>query len=175
MGSLPINSVSIPELLMGRLTPAEVDFVEKQILLPARLAEEHERKVAAARQKDPLWRLEDAQLLLEQVAALSQESSVPASRIRALKDAMAGIQVYPRPTSATEQPTDPLREAVCSLETAAKAVSGGRYGRATPGSSRRSKVYENWQAIVRHVEGGNAGSESLLRALQATGWVKSRG
>lgn len=175
VGSLPINAVSVPEPLKGRLSPAELDFVEKQILLPARLSEEQARRVAAARHRDPLWRLEDAQRLLEQVAALSQESSVPAARLRTLKEAMAGIQVHPRATHAADQPTDPLRDAVSSLEAAAKAVTGGRYGRATPGSSRRSQVYENWQAIVKHVEGGIAGSESLLRALQAMGWVKSRG
>lgn len=174
VGSLPINAVSVPETLNGRLTPAELDFVEKQILSPARLAEEQARKVTATRLKDPLWRLEDAQRLLEQVAALSQESSVPAARLRALKEAMACIQVHPRPANAPDQQTDPLRDAVSSLEAAAKAVAGGRYGRATPGSSRRSQVYENWQAIVKHVEGGNTGNESLLRALQAMGWVKSR-
>lgn len=174
VGSLPINAVSVPEPLKGRLTSTELDFVEKQILLPARLAEEQARRVAAARHRDPLWRLEEAQRLLGQVAALSQESSVPAARLRTLKEAMAGIQVHPRPTHAVDQPTDPLRDAVSSLEAAAKAVAGGRYGKATPGSSRRSQVYENWQAIVKHVEGSTAGSESLLRALQAMGWVKSR-
>lgn len=175
VGSLPINAVSVPEPLKGRLTSAELDFVEKQILLPARLAEEQARRVAAARHRDPLWRLEEAQRLLEQVAALSQESSVPAARLRTLKEALAGIQVHPRPAHAADQPTDPLRDAVSSLEAAANAVAVGRYGKAMPGSSRRSQVYENWQAIVKHVEGGTAGNESLLRALQAMGWVKSRG
>lgn len=175
VGSLSINAVSVPEPLKGRLTSAELDFIEQQILLPARLAEEQARRVDAARHRDPLWRLEEAQRLLEQVAALSHESSVPAARLRTLKEAVTSIQVHPRATHAADQPTDPLRDAVSSLEAAAKAVAGGRYGRATPGSSRRSQVYENWQAIVKHVEGGTAGNESLLRALQAMGWVKSRG
>lgn len=175
VGSLPIGAIAVPESLKGRLSTEELDFVEKQILLPARLAEEHARRAAIARQKDPLWRVEEAQRLLEQVAALSQESTVPAARLRTLKEALAGIQVHPRPTHAPEQQTDPLRDAVISLEAAAKAVAGGRYGRASPGSSRRSQVYENWQAIVRHVEGGNTESESLLRTLQSMGWVKTRG
>ena len=175
VGSLPISAVSVPDSLALRLSPAERDFVEKQILLPARLAQEQARREAVVRQKDPLWRIEDAQHLLEQVAALSQDSSVPAARLRALKEALAGIQVYPRPTHVPDQQTDPLREAVSCLEAAAKAVASGRYGRATPGSSRRSQVYENWQAIVRHVEGGTTGSDSLLRALQSMGWVKTRG
>lgn len=174
VGSLPVNAVSVPESLALRLSPEERDFVEKQILSPARLAQEQARREAVVRQKDPLWRIEDAQRLLEQVAALSQDSSVPAVRLRALKEALGGIQVHPRHSPVPDQQSDPLRDAVASLEVAAKAVASGRYGRATPGSSRRSQIYENWQAIVRHVEGGTSGNESLLRALQSMGWVKTR-
>lgn len=174
IGSLPIDATSAPEELLSRVTPDELLFVEKRILQPARLAAEREGRVAAARAKDPVWRVDDALRLLQEVVSLSATSAVPVSRIKAVRDTLGAINAYPRQPETSKIEKDPLRDAVLSLDAAAKFVTEGGYGIAPAGASRKSQVYENWQAIVRHVEGGDSGDVSLLRALQSKGWVKTR-
>lgn len=175
VGSLPLDAQVLPEELAARLTPTELAFVEDRVLRPARQAAEREQRLAAARTRDPLWRMDEAIRLLQEVSTLTNERPIPLGRVKLLRDVVAALPFQAQTGSLQQVVQDPLSVAVAALKSAAEAVASGHYGSAAPGGSRKSPVYQHWQAVTRHVEGGGPGTVSLLRALQMKGWVKTRG
>ena len=78
------------------------------------------------------------------------------------------------PALATEQSvSDPLKAALGAIKLARDAVLTGRYGTAPAEGVRGTSVYKMWADIFETV-GGSDGN-SLMRALQAKGFAKTRG
>jgi hypothetical protein len=66
-----------------------------------------------------------------------------------------------------------LRDALAAIKAARDAVLAGRYGTAPAEGVRATYPYKKWAEIFEAVEG--TGSDSLMRALQAKGFAKTRG
>ncbi len=76
-------------------------------------------------------------------------------------------------TAVTTKPTDPLTDALTAIRAGAQAVSAGRYGKAPAEGVRNTRAYKLWAQLFDAMQGEAEGS--LLRALQASGFVKKRG
>ena len=179
VGSMPIDSLSIPDELLALLPAAELDHIRKTLVEPARLAAEARLAQAEQQRRDPVWRLEEAVKLVREAAELSADVVVPQDRIRALTDALTmvkgiGGSHQPQPARPDAQKGDPLTDALKAIRVAAQAVRDGRYGHAPVDGARKSKTYEVWMEISREID-GTGGPDGLLRALQSRGWVKVRG
>lgn len=174
VGSLSLDAQALPEELAARLTPTELAFVEERVFQPARQAAEREQRLLTARARDPLWRVDEAIRLLKEACALATERHIPPGRVKELREVVAALPGVSQSDEPKRSARDPLSVAVTALQVAAEAVAEGQYGSPVPGTSRKSSVYQHWQSVTRHVEGGGSGV-SLLKALQARGWVKTRG
>ena len=179
VGSMPIDSESIPDELMALLSPQEVDHIQKALVEPARMASQARLAQAEHKRRDPIWRLEEAVKLVREAAALSADAVVPQGRIQSLTDALASVMSIggshqPQPQRPDVQKGDPLADALKAIRVAAQAVRDGRYGNAPVDGARKSKTYEGWMEISREID-GTGGPDGLLRALQSRGWVKVRG
>jgi hypothetical protein len=174
VGSLPVDAEAIPDDIKSRLSSEELAFVERAVIGPARVTAEMKRREAEHRLKDPLWRLEDAGRLLREAAALSVDAHVPQGRLKAVADALAAVKAVGGAYRPDVRKEDFLATALDAIRSAARAIQDGHYGNAPAEGVRRSKVYADWIEITREVE-GTGRQEGLLRALQRTGWVKSKG
>ena len=176
VGSLPASAETIPGALRERLSDDELAFVDAKICGPAREAAERQRLEDEVRERDPGWRLEEAQRLVREAAARSAGMPVSATRLGALQDALSGVKTD---STAIQMPTnakgtdDPLRSALAAVQEAARAVAAGRYGKAPDEQVRSTKTYRLWADFWEATQG--EGEASLLRALQAKGFVKRRG
>jgi hypothetical protein len=170
VGCLSMQSTEIPSAVAAKLTAEERDFLEQQVLQPARRASELAKAQAQVRERDPLWRLDEGLRLIREAAALSAQGKVPASRVREIQSALDAVQVIGAPSRPVER--DPLEVAVQALRHAARAVAMGHYGRAPDEGVRKSAVYANWLSISEHVDG--TARDGLLRQLQAAAWVKAK-
>lgn len=179
VASLPVDSIAIPGELTALLSAEEADYVDKNLLVPARLAAEALRMQVESERRDPVRRLDQAARLVREAAALSADAVVPQGRIKAIADALAtvrslGCSTLPSAPRQEAQKADPLVEALKAIRAAAQAVRDGHYGHAPIDGARRSKPYELWMEISRDID-GTSGPDGLLRALQGCGWVKVRG
>lgn len=170
LGSLSLQATEIPSDTGAKLTQAERDFVERQVVYPATQALQRAEAEAQKRSRDPLWRLEEGLRLVREAAALSAQGAVPAARVRELQNALATIQVIGASARPVER--DPLESALEALRNAAKAVGNGYYGAAPEEGVRKSPVYTRWLEISEQVDGSV--SDGLLRQLQAKAWVKAK-
>ncbi len=178
VGSLPVATEAIPDALRERLSDAERAFIDAKICGPAREAAERQRVEDEVRERDPGWRLEEAQRLVREAAARSAGMPVSATRLADLQDALAGVKADgPAPpaakTNGKTAEVDPLQLALAAVQEAARAVAAGRYGKAPAEQVRSTRTYRLWADLWAAVEGETEGS--LLRALQDRGFVKRRG
>ena len=174
VGSIAQDATSVSAELRERLTEEESDFVEDRICRPARDRIADQAREAERRESDPAWRVAEAQRLVEEAVELSAEqpvSGVTVTRLRETVDRLriAGDQAKARGGSST----DPLAEAASAVRAAALAVANGRYGKAPAEQVRTTRTYKLWSELFELVQGES--DTSLLRALQAKGYVKRRG
>lgn len=170
LGSMSLLATQIPSDTGAKLTPAEREFVERQVVHPAQHALARAQAEAQKRRSDPLWRLDEGLRLVREAAALSAHGAVPPARVRELQNALSTIHVIGTLIRTAER--DPLESAVEALRHAARAVGDGYYGPAPEEGVRKSPVYTRWLAISEQVDG--SASDGLLRQLQARGWVKAK-
>ncbi|QQX85247.1 hypothetical protein JJQ59_04695 [Cupriavidus necator] len=176
VGSLPVDSLEVPARLAKKLSAEERLYVERVVIEPAKRAvEEHLRK-EAERERDPGWRIDEAARLLREARDRVVEGAVTAdagqvARLSELIDEIGGVRDLP-PPEANISNGDPLGDALAALQRAAQSVRDGHYGSAPELGVQSTGVYRAWSAITAAVDGG--GKDSLLRALQAQGWVKVR-
>ena len=177
VGSLPVTTEAIPEALRGRLSDDECAFVDARICAPAKAAAERQRREAERRERDPGWRLEEAQRLANEAVERSAGMPVSAASLGALQEALARLKTdgsAPHAATAMSQVTDdPLQSALAAVQGAARAVAAGRYGKAPAEQVRSTRTYRLWADLWEATQG--EGDASLLRALQARGFVKRRG
>lgn len=174
VGSLAGNALEVPQPLRERLTSEELAQLEAKVCKPARLALQQVMEQAQLREKDPVWRIQEAQKLVIQAANRSEERKVSRHYVDALQRELARVQlegpVAPM-SPAKERTDDALLQAVKALRAAAQALRDGAYGRAPASGVRETRTYRLWADIVDAVEGETG---SLLKALQDKGFAKSR-
>lgn len=175
VASVPEGSIDIPAHVRELLTQHETQFVEQSICAPARAAQAEARAATARREADPVWRIEEAVRLLEEAATCSTDALVPEVRLSRITAAAGKIRTIgqqgTRPPITSVQ-TDPLRDALTSLQAAARAVKTGRYGNGPAEGMKSTSVYALWLDLQEALEGPQ--EESLMRCLQARGFVKTR-
>ena len=174
VGSIAADATEVPAELLKRLTKEEVEFVEKSVCQPARERIADQAREAERRERDPAWRVAEAARLAEEAVERSVEQPLSAVTVTRLREKVerlriAGDQAKPRAGPAA----DPLAEAVSAVRAAAQAVATGRYGKAPAEQVRTTRAYRMWAELLELVQGNT--DASLLRALQATGFVKKRG
>ena len=174
VGSIAVDATVIPAELRERLTEDEVEYVEDRVCRPERERIAAQKSEAEFRERDPAWRVAEAQRLVEEAVERSAEQPVPCVTVTRLQEnverlRIAGDQAKARGGSTT----DPLAEALSAIRSAAQAVASGRYGKAPAKDVRGTRPYKLWAQLLEAVQG--AGGGSLLRALQEKGYVKRRG
>jgi len=185
VASISLDAEGVPPELESKLSAVELEYLETKVFQPARVAEEQRRKQREHHAIDPIWRLDEAARLSAEAAVLSEQGAVPNIKVAAVQAAISRVRmIAPVPTaSTTTKPqlsahteagrSDPLREALAAIKTARDAVIAGRYGSAPAEGVRSTYAYKKWSEIFEAVEG--TGGDSLLRALQAKGFAKTRG
>ncbi len=173
-GSIALDATAVPEALREHLSEDDVAFVEDKVCRPARERIAQQLREAEQRERDPAWRVAEAARLVEEAVERSAERPVAAVSVTQLREKVerlrvAGDQAKPRAGPAA----DPLAEAVSAVRAAAQAVANGRYGKAPAEQVRTTRAYRMWAELLELVQGNT--DASLLRALQATGFVKKRG
>lgn len=174
IGSIAADADAIPQDLALKLTPPESLELERRVFVPARQARQLAQQAAERRERDPIWRLLDAQKLVVQAAELSQGAPVSRHYMDALQRELSRVQFDAPPAPAPalrERPQDALGQALNAVRAAAQAVREGAYGRAPATGVRETRTYKLWAELVEAVDGGQG---SLLRALQDRGFAKSR-
>ena len=174
MGSIALDATAVPEALRERLSEDDVAFVEDKVCRPARDRIADQAREAEQRERDPGWRVAEAMRLVDEAVERSAERPVAAVSVTQLQEKVerlrvAGDQAKPRAGPAADQ----LAEAVSAVRAAAQAVANGRYGKAPAEQVRTTRTYRMWAELLELVQGNT--DASLLRALQATGFVKKRG
>ena len=172
LGAIPNDAQVIPPELKELLTAEEQAQLHQKVLVPAAAA----RAAVAKREREPGWRIEEAARLLSEAAERSESVHVFASQLAEVKKALGSIKVFEsHPSSPAASPplqrSDKLADVVDAVKAAAESVRNGDYGRAPAEGARSTRPYRLWSDIQEALEGGE---RSLLRALQAKGFVKTR-
>jgi hypothetical protein len=176
VGSLPANSTQLSPELVAKLDDAERAFVDKAVFGPARAAAERLAVEARLRERDPIWRIEQAVSLIEEAAQRSETNKVPLARVTSVMKAASGIQTFEssdaKPAPGPTAQSDPMKDAIAALKLAAEAVRQGRYSTAPAEGMKSTRPYKLWVEIQEALDGAHEGS--LMRALQSRGYVKTR-
>jgi hypothetical protein len=184
VGSLPLDSVCLPDDLVGKISADELQFLERNIFEPARLVEGKRAAAKKHRETDPIWRLDDALRLVQDAAERSDRAAVPNVKVTALSAALVKVRTITQAIGAASpavnsaaQPTpqfrtDPLIVARDAIKAARDAVLAGHYKNAPAEGVRNTHPYKLWAEIFDAIEGRNG--SSLMQALQAKGFVKTR-
>lgn len=177
VGSLPTDAETFPPQLAIKLSADEHAFLEAKLFQPSRLAGQQKQRAVEIREADPLWRLSEAERLTLEAALKSEKGAVPNAKVFAVQAALAKVRTILQASINSpqmEQPrSDPLKDALAAIRTARDSVLAGRYGTAPVEGIRGTTVYKLWADIFETV-GGSEGN-SLMRALQAKGYAKTRG
>ena len=174
VGSIALDAAAIPAEVRERLTEDEVEFVEDRVCRPERERIAAQASEAELRERDPAWRVAEAQRLVEEAIERSAEQPVTGTAVMRLREQLERLRVAGgTQLSKATSTTDPLAEALSAVRAAAQAVANGRYGKAPAKDVRGTRPYKLWAQLLEAVQG--EGSGSLLRALQEKGYVKRRG
>ena len=127
VGSLPAESLAIPDDLAGKLTDAERGYVEREIIEPARQRAEDERLKAQARERDPNWRIVEAARLLKEARNLSDACPGVLDAVGAAGavDVSEHLRGFVLPSRQNSQTNHPLNDALESIRRATKSVKDG--------------------------------------------------
>jgi len=175
VASLSNKCTEVPPDVAALLTDEEVAFVDRRVCEKARTLEFLAQHAREKREKDPLWRIAEATRLLDEAAVRSENALVPDTVIAKVSAAASRVQTLtPAATRLATAPaqTDPLRDALAALKTAAQAVRSGRYGSGPAEGMKSTAVYARWLELQSALEGTD--ESSLMRSLQARGFVKTR-
>lgn len=172
--SVDVNTTAIPAEVDALLTKEQRELLMSRIVVPAQRRAAQKRADDEARITDPGWRLTEALTLISDAGRLSLANAVPSKRVADLTEALRGVVVIGGSRTLSREPSeDPIDAALKAIRTAAKAVEGGHYGKAPSTGVRETKTYQRWQDVQRALTGDHG--DSLMRALQRTGFVKTKG
>ena len=172
--SVDVNATAIPPEVDALLTKVQRELLMGRVIVPAQRRAAQKRADDEARVIDPGWRLAEALILVNDAGRLSLANAVPSKRVVDLTEALRGVVVIGGSRTLSREPTeDPIDAALRAIRAAAKAVEGGHYGRAPSTGVRETKPYQRWQDVQRALTGDDG--DSLMRALQRMGFVKTKG
>ena len=172
--SVNVDATTIPPEVDALLTREQRDLLMSRVVVPAQRRAAQKRADDEARVTDPGWRLTEALTLVNEAQRLSLANAVQPKRVTELSEALRGVVVIGGSRTLAREPTeDPIDAALKAIRAAAKAVEGGHYGRAPSTGVRETKPYQRWQEVQRALT-GDVG-DSLMRALQRMGFVKTKG
>lgn len=174
VSSLPLACTEVPDALRELLTDAELGYVDAAVCSPAREAAAAVQRALIARDADPVWRIEEAQRLVMEAAERSCNHQVSEVRIQRLMQVARSVRTdATQPVAKAQAPCiDAMQEALKAVKAAISAVEAGEYGKAPQTGARNTTTYRVWMQIYEAVCG--RGDSSLMRALQARGFAKSR-
>jgi hypothetical protein len=190
VAGLDVDLELIPATVLAKLSAAEQSFVTARVIQPAIQRSAELRLAAERRERDPIWRLEQATDLIVEAAQRSEREVVPDSKVNAAKAALQNVRTLSRLQSQPQPPQsgsaavsiaplpstnskDSLKDALDAIRAARDAVTNGRYGQAPKEGVRSTYPYRKWAEILEAVTGSE--SKSLMRALQERGFAKTRG
>ncbi|WP_432258029.1 hypothetical protein [Cupriavidus sp. TMH.W2] len=170
VGSLPIDSLSIPSELVDKLTDAERIYVESKVIEPARQTAEAKRIAEEAHARDPNWRIKEAAALLRAASELPDAGpeSLSAVGVAAVEYAIASLRAFARPSEGVSPVDHPLKRVVDALQDASREISEGHHDRAQVENMKETEENKLWTEIKSE-------TDELMRALQAAGFVKKKG
>jgi len=172
--SVDVNATTIPAETDVLLTKEQRELLMSRVVVPAQRRAAQKRADDEARVSDPGWRLTEALTLVNDAGRLSLANAVQPKRVTELTEALRGVVVIGGSRTLSREPSeDPIDAALKAIRAAAKAVEGGHYGRAPSTGVRETKTYQRWQDVQRALTGEDG--ESLMRALQRMGFVKTKG
>ena len=172
--SVDVNATAIPSEVDALLTRVQRELLMGRVIVPAQRRAAQKRADDEARVSDPGWRLAEALTLVTEAARLSLGNAVQLKRVAELTEALRGVVVIGGSRTLPREPTeDPIDVALKAIRAAAKAVEGGHYGKAPSTGVRETKPYQRWQDVQRALTGDDG--DSLMRALQRMGFVKTKG
>ena len=172
--SVDVNATTIPAEIHVLLTKEQRELLMSRVVVPAQRRAAQKRTEDEARVSDPGWRLAEALTLVTEAGRLSLANAVQPKRVTELAEALRGIVVLGGSRTLAREPSeDPIDTALKAIRAAAKAVEGGHYGKAPSTGVRETKPYQRWQEVQRALT-GDVG-DSLMRALQRMGFVKTKG
>lgn len=174
VGAMPAQATEIPPALKGKLSEFEFDDLMVKVCEPAREAVAAAEAAAKHREADPVWRLQEAARLIAEAAARATQAPVSTYQVEAVQRELGRVVSSGSRSSnpASSVGADPLTELLAGVRQAAKSVRDGRYGNAPEEGVRSTKTYQLWSELVEATMG--EGPNSLMRALQARGYVKTR-
>ena len=176
VGSLPVDADALCTALAIKLSTEEHAFLETKLFQPSRLASQQKQRALEIREADPLWRLGEAERLTLEAALRSEKGAVPCAKVTAVHSALSKVRTILQASINSPQSeqlkSDPLRDALIAIKLARDAVLAGRYGIAPEEGVRSTYPYKLWADIFETV--GGSDSNSLMRALQAKGFAKTR-
>ena len=172
--SVDVNASTIPAEIDVLLTKEQRELLMSRVVVPAQRRAAQKRAADEARVSDPGWRLADALTLVNDAGRLSLANAVQPKRVTELTEALRGVVVIGGSRSLAREPSeDPIDAALKAIRAAAKAVEGGHYGKAPSTGVRETKTYQLCQDVQRALTGDDG--DSLMRALQRMGFVKTKG
>lgn len=186
VASLSLDADTLPADLASKFSEAEVCYLEIKLFHPARLAAQQRVRAAELREADPMWRLDEAARLILEAAERSERGVVPNTKVSAVQSALAKVRTVgsfqshpqssvvlgPQDTPVGTSRSNPLGDALNAIKAARDSVASGKYGKAPADGVRATYPYRVWADIIQAVEG--SGGDSLMRALQAKGFAKTR-
>lgn len=172
--SLDVNATTIPAEVDARLTMEQRELLMSRVVIPSQRRAAQKRADDEARVSDPGWRLTEALTIVNDAGRLSLANAVQPKRVTELTEAVSGVVVIGGSRTLAREPSeDPIDAALKAIRAAGKAVEGGHYGRSPSTGVRETKPYQRWQEVQRALTGDEG--NSLMRALQRMGFVKTKG
>lgn len=175
LGAIDVDATEVPAALSALLNEPELAQLHEKVLQPAAETRVQVSAQAERRARDPAWRVQEAARLLVEAAELSERERVLRSDLQQVTRALERVCVLDAHIRAGQppatRPVDSLAEALAAVKAATVAVREGAYGQAPSEGARGTRPYRLWAELVEAFEGERS---SLLRALQAQGFVKSR-
>lgn len=176
VGSIRLDATEVPNELCALLTSVEAEWLETTLCAPNRTRQADALAAATARENDPCWRLVEAVRLIQEAAERSVASPVPRKLADNIRTVTAGLRHIEPPLMATTSAIrfgNPVDAVVQAARHAAKTIAQPDFPKAPEAGARSSPVYKSWLELSKLMDGNAHGS--LLRTLQAAGYVKKKG
>lgn len=168
--TISLSATEVPQKISALLSERELEHLHRVVIQPARQKAERARKAAEERERDPIWRLQEAIKWLSEAAKRAKHANIP-DELRQHLDAACAPFRPSRPAQQCQE-EDAIQKAVQAVKQATAAVVRGDYGRNTEEQVRKDTLAGKRWADLRAATLDENGS--LLAALQEARWVTKR-
>ncbi|NYT62737.1 hypothetical protein H0A66_10475 [Alcaligenaceae bacterium] len=167
LATISLSATEVPGDIAELLSTKELAHLEKSIIAPARRQAQRHKDEQEARERDPNWRVVEAIRWLQEAAPKTGNASMDRKLLAQLRDVVKHFGSV-NDNLAEE---DPLELATKSVRQAIDAVRSGLYGRHDGPVNKDTETSKRWAELRAAVVDGK---DSLMGALQDTGWVVKR-